>query len=314
MSNRPVSAGKAWAEHWKQLLPESGVHKYSHKHAQSCSMVFQMCRARLTCSAHRGQAGKCFASHTVSSQKAWFALNPGVQYTIHFELFCAAWIECEWIDLILRSALFRVYAFLRYMLAWDVIGLCNMEIFLRCYPCPPHLCKGNYELSVTDPSPYSHNLMFQATDAKGHLVHKWATPVAFSEQPSFTPSKSVLVELLHTVCRGESAGNEINMLMLNNVLGPLTVSAPYCSSLVTDNSVVDAFGVFVCFLFFYCMVLVLLDIKKQKCTISVLSISPVVPLYDLLFLKQLPEMCNAIMKSGLVKEVKGQGSLTVSLL
>lgn len=35
---------------------------------------------------------------------------------------------------------------------------------------------------------------------------------------------------------------------------------------------------------------------------------------SLLFLKQLPEMCNAIMKSGLVKEVKGQGSLTVSLL
>lgn len=125
----------------------------------------------------------------------------------------------------------------------------------------------------------------------------------------------MLVELLHTVCRGESAGNEINMLMLNNVLSPLTVSAPYCSSLVTDNSVVDAFGVFVC-LFFYCMVLVLLglDLKKQNYTISVLSISPVVPLYDLLFLKQLPEMCNAIMKSGLVKEVKGQGSLTVSLL
>lgn len=60
----------------------------------------------------------------------------------------------------------------------------------------------------------------------------------------------MLVELLHTVCRGESTGNEINMLMLNNVLSPLTVSAPYCSSLVTDNSVVDAFGVFVCFCFF----------------------------------------------------------------
>lgn len=36
MSNRPVSAGKAWAEHWKQLLPESGVHKYSHKHVAWC--------------------------------------------------------------------------------------------------------------------------------------------------------------------------------------------------------------------------------------------------------------------------------------
>lgn len=74
--------------------------------------------------------------------------------------------------------------------------------------------------------------------------------MAFSEQPSFTPSKSVLVELLHTVCRGESAGNEINMLMLNNVLSPLTVSAPYCSSLVTDNSVVDAF-VFCFFIVWY---------------------------------------------------------------
>lgn len=63
------------------------------------------------------------------------------------------------------------------------------------------------------------------------------------------------------------------------------------------------------------MVLVILglDIKKQNCTISVLSIAPVVPLYDLLFLEELPETCNAIVKSGLVKEVKGQGSLTVSL-
>lgn len=60
----------------------------------------------------------------------------------------------------------------------------------------------------------------------------------------------MLVELLHTVCRGESTGNEINMLMLNNVLSPLTVSAPYCSSLITDNSVVDAFG-FVVFIVWY---------------------------------------------------------------
>lgn len=47
-----------------------------------------------------------------------------------------------------------------------------MEMFFEMLPMSPHLCKGNYELSVTDPSPYSHNLVFQATDAKGHLVHK----------------------------------------------------------------------------------------------------------------------------------------------
>lgn len=70
------------------FLSQEYINIPTNINAQSCSMVLQMCRARPTCSAH--QAGKCFASHTVSSQKACFALNPDIQYTIHFELFCAA--------------------------------------------------------------------------------------------------------------------------------------------------------------------------------------------------------------------------------